>query len=256
MQIVNSLGLHLINYSDFNEFLNLLGWKEPSSSYNDDRLISYFEKDDNNFYLINPNRQTWGVIRICFESYLKDILKVIVSNLSFTDDELMNLILIKYPDHRFSYDSKWAMLKEEVSGGESKRFIDALGFHWLPNADWASFTKSIGEILDILNPEGAHHKEIINRADLMASRLNPHFTNLFTLTKVIFITMPWHFKPNSNFWNSPTIYSGFAWAHDHYDKKEIRILVWESETNLEVNKDVLVWNPSKINPVMTNYKLL
>lgn len=256
MQIVNSLGLHLINYSDFNEFLNLLGWIEPSSTSYDDRLISYFEKDENNYYLINPNRQTWGVLRICFESYLKDIFKVIVSNLSFTDDELMNLISITYPDHQFSCNGNWSMLKEKISGGEAKRFIDSLGYHWLPNADWVSFSKTIVEILGILNPEGNHHKEIINRADLMANKLNPHFTNLFKLTKNIFVTMPWHFKPLSNFWNSPTIYSGFAWAHDHYEKKEIRILAWESETDLEVNKDILVWNPSKINPVMTNYKLL
>lgn len=68
--------------------------------------------------------------------------------------------------------------------------------------------------------------------------------------------MPWHFKPISNFWTNPAVYSGRAWSHDHYDKKEIKILVWESETRINLNTEILVWNPSKINPVMTKYLIL
>ena len=254
-QISEELGFHHDLNNDYSNFLESLGWVKPDHIEYDTSLVSFFEKVDGNYVLSNPKIETWNSLRISLESYFKDLIKIITSNLPDSKNDLYDLVLLKINDFRFQSRNNWDREIENITVGPANKIIYALGSHWKAEFDWKEFYNLINRISDIIN-KPSHHNKIIRTEDVIANELNPLFNKFFILTKNIFKIMPWHFKPISNFWTNPAVYSGRAWSHDHYDKKEIKILVWESETRIELNTEILVWNPSKINPVMTKYLIL
>lgn len=254
--ICEELGLQNDLDKDISEFIKALGWLKPSHVEYDTSLISFFEKNkDDQYNLSNPKIETWNSLRISLESYCKDLIKIITSNLPNDKNQFFDLVQIKSNDFSFQYRNNWDKEIEEIKLGPANRIICALGTLWQIDVDWHDFYNTIKKISEITN-KPSHHNKIIRTEDVISSELNPLFNKFFVLANHIFKIMPWHFKPISNFWTNPAVYSGMAWSHDHYEKKEIRILVWESETKVELNKEILVWNPSKINPVMTKYTIL
>ena len=254
-QISDQLEFHHDLNNEYSNFLESLGWAKPDHVEYQTSLVSFFEKVDGTYVLSNPKIETWNSLRISIESYLKDLIKIITTNLPDSKNELYNLVLLRVSDFQFQTKNNWDREIENITIGPANKIIYALGSNWKADFDWRNFYNLINKIREIIN-KPAHHNKIIRTEDVIANELNPLFNNFFELTKNIFKIMPWHFKPISNFWTNPAVYSGKAWSHDHYDKKEIKILVWESETKIELNKEILVWNPSKINPVMTKYFIL
>jgi len=246
-EVVDYFNLPKECITDISKLLSGLGWKLQSHNYFDISLVSYFEKDSNGHYVIsNARRETYSGLRESFESYLKDLLKIIQKHLTSDESKIHDLILSKYKN--FKKPSK-------VTSGALCMMIHALGPVWQLELEWDDFNRTISDITNILNEDGrVHHNEMIKIDDEVIDALNPLFDKLFELTKKIFSVMPLHFRPSSNFMSN--LYTGMAWAHDLKDKKEVRVLIWDTESQIEFGKELLIWNPSKINPVMTNYKLL
>lgn len=246
-EVVDYFNLPKECITDISKLLSGLGWKSQSHNYFDISLVSYFEKDTNGHYVIsNARKETYSGLRESFESYLKDLLKIIEKHITSDENKIHRLILSKY--EKFKKPSK-------VTSGSLCMMIHALGPVWQLELDWDDFNRTISEITNILNEDGrVHHNEMIKTDDEVIGSLNPLFDKLFELTKKIFLVMPLHFRPSSNFMSN--LYTGMAWAHDLKDKKEVRVLIWDTENQVEFGKELLIWNPSKINPVMTNYKML
>lgn len=243
-EIVEYFNLTNDYITDYNKILKGLGWNAPKFDYFDISLVSYFDKNENGDYFIsNTKKETYSGLRESLESYLKDLVKIIKKQLTSDEEQINKLILTKYPKFKKPF---------KLTSGPLCMMIHSLGPIWHQNLDWNEFSKIISQINDILNSDGrVHHNELIKRDDEVVSLLNPLFNELFHKTKIFFKIMPWHFRPTSNFMSN--LYTGMAWAHDIKEKKEIRVLVWENEDEIELGKELLIWNPSKINPVMTNY---
>ena len=255
MQILKNLDIQKNESNDLSEFLHLLGWGKPTHVEYDTSLVSFFKKDGTRYILSNPKRETWNSLRISMESYLKDLIKIISKNLPYKSKEIQEIVRLKFNDFNFDFPSNWEKEFSHPTIFPASIIIFALGEQWKSELNWKVFHEIISKISNRLNPD-SHFHEIIKIEDEIAKELNPLFNNLFEVSKEIFQIMPWHFKPNSKIFSNPAIYCGMAWSHDHFEKKEIRILAWESECEIELNKEILVWNPSKINPIMTNYKIL
>jgi hypothetical protein len=230
--------------TDYNNLITQLGWEQPEYEYFDISLVSYFDKSQNGDYFIsNKKNESYTRLRESFESYLKDLEKIIKKQLTSDEKEIHQLILAKYPTFR---------MPKELACTTLCWIIHSLGPIWQRDLNWDEYCKIITQISDILNKDSrVHHNEKIKREDVVVSSLNPLFNEMFKLTNTFFKIMPWHFRPTSNFMRN--LYTGMAWSHDVKDKKEIRVLVWENEDEIELGKELLIWNPSKINPVMTNY---
>jgi hypothetical protein len=230
--------------TDNSKLLNGLGWAERTHDYFDTSLISYFEKNaDGNYFITNPKKESYSGLREGLESYLKDLVRIIKKHLTSDENQLNKLILSKYPNF---------IKPKLLTSAPLCMMIHALGPLWQHNLNWDEYNKIILSINKILNEDGrVHHNELIRREDEVVRALNPLFNDLFKFTKTIFTIMPWHFRPTSNFMSN--LYTGMAWSHDVKEKKEIRVLVWENEDEIEFGEEILIWNPSKINPVMTNY---
>jgi hypothetical protein len=233
--------------SNNSKLLSGLGWNEPKHDYFDTSLISYFEKDElGHYYITNTRKETYSQLRVSFESYLKDLLRIIEKHITSDENKLHQLILLKHPKYKKPI---------KFTAGSLCMVIHSLGSYWKAENDWDNYYKIISNITGILNEDGGvHHNELIKRDDAVVASLNPLFNDLFKLTKEVFTIMPMHFRPTSNFMSN--LYTGMAWAHDLKDKKEIRVLIWDSEKDISFDKELLIWNPSKINPVLTNYKRL
>jgi hypothetical protein len=246
-EIVDYFNLPNESIGNINKLLSGLGWKSPTHDYFDISLVSYFEKDHGGKYFIaNGRKETYGGLRESFESYLKDVLRIIKRHITSDQNQLHRLVLSMYPKYKEP---------TKLTSGPLCMMINSLGRVWKVELDWDDYNRIISDISRILNEDGrVHHNELIKRDDEVVALLNPLFNNLFILTKVIFTIMPMHFRPSSNFMSN--LYTGMAWSHDLKDKKEVRVLIWDSENQIEFGKELLIWNPSKINPVMTNYKIL
>jgi hypothetical protein len=232
---------------DNNKLLTALGWNENLYDYFDTSLLSYFEKiTEGKYFISNPKKETYSGLRESYESYLKDLVKIIKKHITSNEEKIDSLIKTKYPN--FKKPAK-------LTSTPLCWMIHALGPVWKIEVSWDDFYKITSEIANILNEDGrVHHNEQIKREDEVVRILNPLFDKLFKFTKEIFKAMPLHFRPSSNFMSN--LFTGIAWAHDIKDKKEVRVLIWDTENEIELGKEILIWNPSKINPVITNFKKL
>jgi hypothetical protein len=246
-EIVDFFKLPNDHIGNINKLLTGLGWEEPTHDYFDVSLVSYFEKDNaGRFFIANGRKETYRGLRESFESFLKDVVRIIKKHITSDEEKLHRLVLSKYPNY--------TKPTKETSGSLCMT-INSLGRVWKVELDWDNYNRIISDISKILNENSrVHHNELIKRDDAVVDSLNPLFNDLFMLTKEMFTIMPMHFRPSSNFMSN--LYTGMAWAHDLKDKKEVRVLIWGAENQVEFGKELLIWNPSKINPVMTNYKML
>lgn len=261
IDIINFLGYNKeIDPSDSNEFLTALGWPRESLINYDTALISFFEKNitSEKLVLSNPQKGTWIDLRICMESYFKDIIRIISSNMEMS--KISDCVQLHNKEFVFKMfngvsSNSWEKEVENIVCGSAILLIKALGKDWRPHEDWDTLESNVNKILKVLNPK-EHHKTIITPDDAVAIELNKLFPSFFDSIKRIFTEMPWHMTTNSQFWSNPSIISGQAWSHDYPNKKEIRILVWEGKDTVKLNKEFLIWNPKKINPIMTDYNIL
>ena len=239
--------LNFINYDahDKSNILSLLGWEQDPSYKNTISLISFFTIENDMYVITNPKLNTWNDLRKCLESYLDDLTSIIKSHLISDNNQIQNLILRRHPDFSFTPGNN--------TSGTSLLIIEALGPKWKEDYDWGAFINILNHLIRILNTNN-HWDEDIKREEHIANELNPLFNKLFILVKDYFKVMPLHFRPISS--HLCDLYSGEAWSHDLNEKKQIRIIIKEIDLAFKSNKEMLIWNPSKINPTVVKYKIL
>jgi hypothetical protein len=239
-------------YKDKSKLLTLLGWDQDPSYKNTISLISFFTLENGEYVITNPKHNTWNDLRKCLESYLTDITAIIKSYLIDDNDQIQNLVRRVHPDFTLKGNSNKSGASVLMSG-TSALMIEALGPQWRADYDWGTFIQKINKIKEILNTNN-HWEEDVKREEVIALELNPLFNDIFILTKDLFKVMPLHFRPISS--HLCDLYSGEAWSHDLAEKKQLRIIIKEMDFDFKSNKEMIIWNPSKINPTVVKYKIL
>jgi hypothetical protein len=78
-------------------------------------------------------------------------------------------------------------------------------------------------------------------------------TNILQSVDNIVGEMPWHLKPAQAFGTEPMIVTGHAWSHSHPEERLIRVII---SAKSRQDQNLLVWNKTLTNPVMTDAQLV
>lgn len=240
--------------SEYNldEMVTKLGWPKSAATYRIP-LASYLVKYDGDIYTLRKG-VIYNNLRICLESYSKDLIRVITSNLEKKGDELYSIVEESYPRFIKHYTGNWSDEINEISLGSAYYLIGALGAEWQPDkkSNLDNLTKNLKKAGDVLNAS-SHHKEKVISEELHLSVLNESLSEVIKNTRALITEMPWHFSPDVIRGEFPSVLTGKAWSHCYEEDKIIRILIFDTESN---PGPTLVWNPTKRNPIMTDCKII
>lgn len=247
-EIIKILNLHSNNLNNqqtiselVNNLLVNLGWPDKKEKY--ERKLAECIEFNNGQISMSKSFNGNEIRNIC-ESYCKDLVNLLSSKLGYDEEELLNLISLKSPEYKFRYKI-WSEEVRELTVGSALLILSVLLNEAFPDK------KNISENLlfnlrelknKLLNPT-SHH----NSFDIDIVIEVKEIYNILNLTKELIIEMPWHFFPVQRNGHQPTILTGNAWSHSHKENRQLSIILWSDDYNSE---KMLIWNPSKLNPVI------
>lgn len=192
--------------------------------------------------------------RILLEGCFQDFVRVTFSKLGWSNERAIRQIGTHSPEYKFSQSEDWQAELEKMTLGASITLLKV----FLPMA-FPQHQRTIDEFISKLRPireqlnSGSHYppSEISEKERVQCGS---QIDEILKLSNLIIDEFPWHFTPQQTLGRSPEIITGYAWSHSHAEERMIRILVQDRSSS---NKDsLLVWNPSKINPVMPDAMIL
>jgi hypothetical protein len=185
---------------------------------------------------------TGNEIRTICESYCKDFVDTLASKIGDSGEELLELVFLRNPEYK-SKDGGWRYEIEKLTIGSAEFVLDALLRVAFPDKEEVSnaFIESLKRLRKVFN--NLSHDPPIGKT----SELVQDIVLLLKYTEELISEMPWHFYPVQKNGNLPTILTGKAWSHSYKEDRQLSIIFWSSEKNF---RDMLVWNPSKVNPVI------
>lgn len=191
---------------------------------------------------------TGNDIRIICENYCKDLADTLSSIIGYTANELSDLVITKYPEFR-TQNKGWSHDISNLTIGSANFILSSLLNEALPEKKEASinFIQSLNGLRSKFN-DLSHDPPIGNTSDLVDGILA-----LLKYTNELIFEMPWHFYPVQRNGHQPTVLTGDAWSHSHKQNRQLSIILWDNDNNAE---SMLVWNPSKVNPVIPDAKLI
>lgn len=216
------------------------GWPIEKDN-NERKLVECIEGTDGN---ISINKLFSGNdIRIICESYCKDLVDTLSTKIGYNEEELLNLISLKNPEYK-SQNRGWNYEVSKMTIGSSLYILKALLNEALPdkNIDSEILIQNLRELSKKINPLSHHPPIEINTINLV-----DEIFNIINCTKELISEMPWHFYPIQRNGHQPIVLTGDAWSHSHRQNRQLSIIVWANDPNSE---SMLVWNPSKANPVI------
>jgi hypothetical protein len=150
-------------------------------------------------------------------------------------------------DKNKNYKSKnrdWNFEINEVTLGSAFIILEALLHENFPDRKevWENLLNNLSSLSKKLNPLSHHPLEEID-----TSNLQKEMSKILTCTNDLIVEMPWHFFPTQRNGYLPSVLTGNAWSHSYKEKRQMSIILWSGEEGL---KNMLIWNPSKINRVI------
>ena len=142
-----------------------------------------------------------------------------------------------------------------ITSGAARVLLTGLLPLAFPNVAPTVLTSFLGLITNItrtLNTE-AHDNNEHAPAQQGHEEVANGINQILELSDQIVGEMPWHLQPTQSFGLEPSVICGKAWCHRHKEKRDIRVLIWGGDTTAP---ELLVWNKSRVNPVMTDATLL
>lgn len=227
------------------------GWKKPTNNTTQS-LANCIDIEQENVNLSRPMYET----RKSLESFLKDITKITFSTLSREENQLTHLVTTHCVNYqRNPRKTTWTDEINGITSGAARVLLTGLLPLAFPNVDPAvltSFLRLITNITQILNIE-AHDNNEHAPAQQGHEEVANWINQILELSDHIVGEMPWHLQPTQSFGLEPSVICGEAWCHRHKAKRDIRVLIWGGDTTAS---ELLVWNKSRVNPVMTDATLL
>jgi hypothetical protein len=249
-RLYENLGINHINSLDFDQLLNDLGWPNETNPKVDSLrfLIDSYESFVKGDYFRS--------VRVSMENYIKDIIWIEISR--FNRSFIENFYRSKVTD-KFKRDNDLETYISGITLGNAAEFLKVFwdNFPSLNDNKIKEYLVTLMNLNEILK-SSVHNKENVkkgkNYEELKSEDLRDKLETHLTLAEEIFKELPWHLSPMQSSVNFPFIISGNAWSHSYGESKIIRIM-YNKKSSVK-SKELLVWNPSKINPVMSEAKIL
>lgn len=191
---------------------------------------------------------TGNDIRIICENYCKDLADTLSSITGYSATELSDLVITRFPEYK-SQNRGWNHDISNLTIGSAIFILSALLNEAMPDKKEASFNliQSLNGLRSKFN-DLSHDPPIGETSHLVEGLLA-----LLKYTNELIFEMPWHFYPVQRNGHQPTVLTGDAWSHSHKQNRQLSIILWYNDNNAE---SMLVWNPSKVNPVIPDAKLI
>lgn len=189
-------------------------------------------------------------LRIVLESFCKDVLDVIVSQLGYSHKELWDAIDENIPDYRpLSRERDWDEEVRCLTAGTAIILLPVLGAFAFPTKrkEVEEIGKALRELSEILN-EASHHKEE-KRPSTDFGTAPALISEILKRTKELLGELPWHLHISSVYGDQPKIVSGEAWSHDSATPRLLRVIIWAGTAP---GTKALLWNKTGRNPIVTD----
>lgn len=227
------------------ELLVEFGWPAEKFSVKNKLADCIIENEES----VSINKSLTGNdIRMICENYCKDLVDTLSSIIGYTANELSDLVITKHPEYK-SQNRGWNHDISNLTLGSANFILSALLNEALPDKKEASinFIQSLNGLRNKFN-DLSHDPPIGETSHLVEG-----IVALLKYTNELIVEMPWHFYPVQRNGHQPIVLTGDAWSHSHKQNRQLSIILWHSDNNAE---SMLVWNPSKVNPVMPDAKLI
>ncbi len=210
--------------------------------------------------LSNSGNATLGkslnATRITLEGFLKDLVRIAFSTLGWNPEDPQFLLADHCASYKRSTKGSWKMEIDNMSVGGALILLKAL----LPLAFPQSFDQTAtqafcqdcSKLVDALNI-GSHHPPPPPPTPDQLEHYADSIRGILATVENAVGEMPWHLFPDQSFGTEPLIVTGHAWSHCHVEERIIRVMLWAGDKRAN---ELLVWNKSLTNPVMTDAVLL
>ena len=188
-------------------------------------------------------------LRIVVESFCKDIVDVVITQLGYSHAEVWNTIEQRIPGYRQSSRMKdWEEEVRLMTVGAAGMILPALGPLAFPEQadNVKAFAVDLQKLADVLN-KTSHHREgepVSSEAPIEAASL---IRQLLGSAVAFLGDLPWHLEASFVYGEQPKVLSGEAWSHGSPTRRLLRVIVW---TGTSPGTHVTFWNKERRNPVV------
>jgi len=230
--------------------LTVLGW--PADAVRSERPLAGCIRQSNKQWSVLP-ALSGNDIRISAESFCKDMIDLMASNVGHTESELWQDVLAEHANYKRSH-RRWAKEIGAITLGSAVMVMQALGPRAFAgkNAECSRMTDAMKTLSKILNPP-SHHQEDSTKTVLDVILAGESIAEILAMANALASEMPWHFATLQSTGTHPKMLTGNAWSHSHPEVRMIRVLLWSGES---VGQRALIWNPKRTNPIMTDTKVI
>ncbi len=193
-------------------------------------------------------------VRKALESCLKDVVRVLLSKLGWSSEMAESHLPELCNEFRRTRPS-WADEIDRLTTGGAAYLLRPLLPLACPTAGEANerVITVLFSLAEDLNLDAHHNSRHHGSIEADRHRTATNIEEFLSLAHQLVGELPWHLKATQIFGDSPAIATGHAWCHSYREERVIRVLLSEGVPSSD---HLLVWNPSRRNPVMTDAVLL
>ena len=188
-------------------------------------------------------------LRIAAESFCKDIVDVVVSQLGYRHKDVWSAIEERIPTYRPSSLTKdWDEEVRRMTLGSARMIISALGpLAFSAQAENVSgFVTDLGRLTEVLNA-ASHDREDEPVSANLTTQAPALIGKLLSKAEAFLGDLPWHMEASFVYGEQPKVLSGEAWSHGSPAPRLLRVIVW---TGASPGHQVTFWNKERRNPVV------
>lgn len=188
-------------------------------------------------------------IRRVLESFCKDIVDVVVTQLGYSHQGVWNAIEKRIPAYQPSSRTKdWEEEVRLLTVGGAVMILSALAplaFPALKNeiSEFATFLNKLSVILN----KSSHDGE--GEAPLSIREAPALICQILGKAEAFLGELPWHLKADVVYGVQPKVLSGEAWSHGCPTPRLLSVIVWTGEY---IGTHVTLWNKTRRNPIVTD----
>ena len=252
-RVEHPLEPHVGDLACVDDLLTAWGWP-PSSVAKARPLATCFRLDFSGepaHLLVSPRE-----VRISLESLLKDLVSICLTQLGWYEDDLNRKLEIHAPRFKPRRGMSWGSQLQKLTVGSCNILLSGLLPLAFPEREAA---QKVSVLLDLaeelrrtLNP-WSHDPPPPPPDTEVAATLAEQLERLLQQSEALMGELPWHLTPSQTSSPGPHIVTGYAWSHRHVKERLIRVVLPDRQ---QPKDTLLVWNPKRLNPVMTDARVL
>lgn len=196
------------------------------------------------------NTLSGNKVRTVCESYCKDLIDTLSAKLGYTEEMLWNAVEHQ-PGQTYRPNNRRRNWNAEIQGitlGSAKIIIQALLNEAMPEKteEIKLFCMNLTSLTEKLN-RSSHHNPGAANNDELPTEIWDTIQTILVATETLVGEMPWHFTPTQSNGHQPKVLTGNAWSHSHHIPRQLSVILWEDS---DIRDTMLIWNPSRVNPVI------